>query len=194
MAEASVAPRRRRWPPRPSAAASAAYDRRTAALAERVRRLVPDFGQRPMTWGDFLAACKRGGIAFDLRKGLNRVRGDGVTLLGGARILIERDLVDPYRVFVAFHELGHAVSDHRHIEFDRPGDMRAHRRQEADANAMGLRALVPVPRLRLWRYDLHGETSLDRGFQTVTYHFSVLVGRAWKRQALSMERYREAAA
>ncbi len=161
----------------------------------RIAELVPDFGKRQMTWADFLVACARGRITLETRP-LSFVDGKTFGRVPSARILIDSRLPDPYRVFVAFHELGHAVSDpvpEHVLRLDSHADYLECRRLEAAADAIGLRALIPSAR-RLWSCDRSIVGTGDRGPSTVAYHYSALRGRAWRRGVLTMQRYREVAA
>src|SRR5262245_9667428 len=111
-----------------------------ASLVAHVRRLIPDFCQRPMTFEDFLGACATENIDVQIREYIF----DGYTSRRWKpiRITLNRGLAPTYRTFVAFHELAHYVG-HPHDQafyLQTPGLLA---RIEREAHTIGFLALHP---------------------------------------------------
>jgi hypothetical protein len=106
-----------------------------------MRRLVPDFAHRRMTYGDFLDACVRERITVDVRPYLFD---EYLTRHRRPRIILNAGLSEPYRVFVAFHALGHWVAHPGPREFylGSPGWLDI---TEIEASTLGLLAVQPWP-------------------------------------------------
>jgi hypothetical protein len=112
-----------------------------ADLVLAMRRLVHDFGQRRLTYDDFLAVCAREGIdhhEHDVGPDERLLRGDL-----RPRISLRRGLAPRYRTFVAWHALGHYVLH--------PGPSTYYFERgwldavEAEASTVGYLALAPWP-------------------------------------------------
>ena len=86
------------------------------AIVQGMQELIPGFGVRRMRYEDFLRTCEREGIKLRLVEG--RYPWDGTLSAGVAPPLIRLrgDLADPYRTFVAFHELAHWVAHPRTMD------------------------------------------------------------------------------
>jgi hypothetical protein len=134
------------------------------ALVASVAALCPGFGQRRMTFEDFLAVCGRQGIAVTVRPEplvdgqLNRRPWPRVTLRAG--------LVERFRIFAAFHELAHSVGHPRttdaYLALGRRTRYDHQRQVELEAHTIGLLAVEPPapgrPPLRVecWEHDRDG--------------------------------------
>jgi hypothetical protein len=112
------------------------------ALLATLRQTIPGFCERTLTYEDFLAACKREGIAVEVRPYLF----DEYLSRRGRRprITINAGLAPLYKTFVAFHALGHW--------FAHPGDQEFYlgspdwlHRVELEASTVGFLALSPWP-------------------------------------------------
>jgi hypothetical protein len=146
-------------------------------LVTALRRLVPDFGRRRLTYDDFLTVCHREGIDIT-----ERDDGPDERILRGdirPRISLRRGLAEDYRTFVAWHALGHYVLH--------PGPSTYYFERgwldaiEVEASSVGMLALLPWPDgppfpelRRAWVDD-------DRLALRVAYPDQLIVPRQWKR-------------
>jgi hypothetical protein len=107
-----------------------------------MRRVMPDFARRRMTWGDFLDVCQRERIRVEVRPYLF----DELLSRHGRwpRIIINAGLQEAYRIFVGFHALGHWVAHPGPREFylGSPGWLDI---TELEASTIGYLALAPHP-------------------------------------------------
>jgi hypothetical protein len=111
-------------------------------LVNTVRRAVPGFTERALTYEDFLACCRMQGIIVETRPDpfdeyLSR-RGRC------SRITLNTGLTPLYKTFLGFHALGHW--------FGHPGDQEFHlgspgwlHHTELEASTVGFLALSPWP-------------------------------------------------
>jgi hypothetical protein len=104
-----------------------------------MRRLVPEFARRPLTWDDFTGVCRAEGIDVGFHEGEPDER-----LMRGdlrSRISLRRRLRPTYQLFVAWHALGHYVlhpsPSTYHFERGRMDSI------ETEASLVGLLALTP---------------------------------------------------
>src|SRR5689334_305933 len=95
------------------------------ALLDTLRRAIPGFCERALTYDDFRAACKREGIVVEERAYLY----DEYLSRRGRRprITINAGLAPLYRTFVGFHALGHWFAHPGDQEFREPGVATSHR-------------------------------------------------------------------
>lgn len=95
------------------------------------------WNRRVLTYADFEHACEEEDITLIIRYlphdwgTYERIGDDDV-------ITLTTDMTDPFRTFVAFHELGHALL---HV----PGHFGMIAKSEAQADVVGLCALLPRP-------------------------------------------------
>jgi len=106
-------------------------------LVTAFRAVVPDFARRPLTWEDFEATCAQERLAVDVRPW----RYDEQLFRRQRRIVLDAKLAPTYRLFAAWHAMGHWVLH--------PGD-EAHYLErgwlnpiERQASLVGLLALIP---------------------------------------------------
>lgn len=130
-----------------------------------VKRVLPGFGERPLTADDFRAACRRTRVAAHSIP----LRVDGFymfTRRGGAHIYVNSRLRSLPWLYVAWHELAHhilhapkdvTVAFFRNVAPDS--------KEDREAEAVAAIALLPEPKLRRtlaapaeeWEYGLTPE-------------------------------------
>jgi hypothetical protein len=107
-----------------------------------MRRFMPDFARRRMTYADLLEVCRREGIVVDERPSLF----DEMLTRHGRRprIILNAWLSEPYKIFAGFHALGHWVCHPGPREFylGSPGWLDA---TELEASTIGYLAIDPYP-------------------------------------------------
>src|SRR5262249_28553374 len=112
------------------------------ALLATVRRAVPGFTERALTYDDFLACCRIQGIIVETRP---YVFDESLSRRGhDARITVNSGLTPLYRTFVGFHALGHWFGHpgDREYSLGNPGWLRP---TELEASTVGFLALSPWP-------------------------------------------------
>ena len=106
-------------------------------LVTALRAVVPDFARHPLTWEDFEATCAQERLTVDVRPW----RYDEQLFRRQRRIVLDAKLAPTYRLFAAWHAIGHWVLH--------PGDEAYYLERgwlspiERQASLVGLLALIP---------------------------------------------------
>lgn len=108
-------------------------------------QLIPDLNTRPLALQDFYAIADNLGIDAD-EMPLRRLHGCSFPDDDGDRVIRVNSLItEPQRIIAGFHELGHvALHTLDGVVFASLGPLWNHRRDECEAEMIGVLALMPL--------------------------------------------------
>lgn len=105
-------------------------------------RCIDDFNKRPLTEADLLRSCQSLGVSI-CWAAMPVLKGFHTTIDGRATIFLDRELAGAELLFVAFHELAHAVLHESDGSVSLNFFKRSESRKEQEADAIALICLVP---------------------------------------------------
>jgi Zn-dependent peptidase ImmA (M78 family) len=118
-----------------------------SALAA-IKRVIPGFGERPLTAEDFYHACRR----LKVKVHTIPLRVDGFYMFtprGGAHIYVNSRLYGLRWLYVAWHELAHHVLHApKDVTVAFFCNVKADSKEDVEAEAAASIALLPEPKLR----------------------------------------------
>jgi hypothetical protein len=117
---------------------------RVTRTVEAIQAREPDFNHRPLSWAGVVALLARFGLTVERRRDVH----DAAIAYEVGRVFLDERVDEgaPWAVFVALHELVHAVA-HRRL-FRRSGGRLSpalRTRTEAEANSIALLGVEPWP-------------------------------------------------
>ena len=109
--------------------------------------LIKAFNRRPLTERDFIKGCQSLGITIGWAN-MPVLRGFHTNINGQITIFLDRKLKGPELLFVAFHELAHAVLHESRDPVSVNFFNQSESDQEEEADAVALLALIPTKHAR----------------------------------------------
>ena len=109
--------------------------------------LVKAFNRRPLTERDFMKACQNLGITIGWAN-MPVLRGFHTSIHGQLTIFLDRKLKGDELIFVAFHELAHAVLHESRDPVSVNFYNQSESKDEEEADAVALLALIPTKHAR----------------------------------------------